>query len=107
MRSNILHHGFYAPEDSLYLPIKSNMEEIKYKGNANGMTAEAYAKSIVPKLMGSSVGDEIWEGKLAWWLRFLVTFFPLRLVVSAKTTGKLIMVCSTDSCIELVLVPSI
>ena len=74
------------------------MEEIKYNGNANGMTAESYANSIVPKLMKSSISDEIWEGKLAWMLRFLVTFFPQKLVVCAKNSNLagVLADCSTE-----------
>ncbi|KAH7014745.1 hypothetical protein EDB80DRAFT_761088 [Ilyonectria destructans] len=77
VRSSILRHGFYAPETSLYLPIKSTMERIKDKGNANGMMADAYARSVVSKLIRGSTGPEIWEGKLAWYLRFMITIFPL------------------------------
>jgi hypothetical protein len=32
VQSNILHHGLHAPETSLYLPIKSTVEKIKYQG---------------------------------------------------------------------------
>ncbi|RDH19644.1 hypothetical protein M747DRAFT_315774 [Aspergillus niger ATCC 13496] len=39
VQSNILHHGLHAPEDSVYLPIKGIIENIKYQGNANGMPA--------------------------------------------------------------------
>ncbi|KAL2866511.1 NAD(P)-binding protein [Aspergillus lucknowensis] len=43
VQSNILHHGLHAPDTSLYLPIKRTIEEIKYRGNANGMPTEALA----------------------------------------------------------------
>lgn len=84
VRSNILHHGLYAPEDSIYLPIKSTIEHIKYKGNENGMPAELYANSIISKLMSGMHGAEIWEGHLAWYLRFLVTFCPLAIMVCER-----------------------
>ncbi|KAH8912909.1 NAD(P)-binding protein [Coniochaeta sp. PMI_546] len=77
VRSNILHHGLYAPEDSLYLPIKSTIELLKYGGNANGMAADAYARSVVSKVLHGYAGPEIWEGHLAWRLRFLYSIFPL------------------------------
>lgn len=32
VQSNILHHGLVAPDASLYLPIKSTIEAIKYQG---------------------------------------------------------------------------
>lgn len=47
VQSNILHHGVYAPEDSIYLPIKGTIEKIKYQGNANGMQANVYVVLIV------------------------------------------------------------
>lgn len=81
VRSNILHHGLYAPEDSPYLPIKGEIERIKYEGNRNGMPAEAYAESVVDKLMRKGTSAEIWEGKLSWLLGFIVNVFPLWLSV--------------------------
>ena len=81
VRSNILHHGLYAPDHSLYLPIKSTIERIKYEGNANGMDTNAFAVSVVDKVTRRRPNLEIWEGTLAWRLRFLVTVCPLRLMV--------------------------
>ncbi|KAH6988448.1 hypothetical protein EDB80DRAFT_865430 [Ilyonectria destructans] len=80
VRTNILHHGMYAPETSLYLPIKSVAERIKYDGNNNGMPAEAYARSIVDKLLRGKGSPEILEGTLARRLNFLVTVCPLWLL---------------------------
>ncbi|KAH7124648.1 hypothetical protein EDB81DRAFT_911684 [Dactylonectria macrodidyma] len=65
VRSNILHHGLYAPDNSFYLPVKSTMERIRYKGNANGMMTDVYARSV------------IWEGNLTWYWRFIVACCPL------------------------------
>lgn len=82
VRSNILHHGLYAPETSSYLAIKNTVEKIKYQGNRNGMSPEAYAKSVVAKLIRTQVSPEIWEGALAQSLRWLAVLLPLRLLVS-------------------------
>ncbi|KAH7024517.1 1-acyl dihydroxyacetone phosphate reductase [Microdochium trichocladiopsis] len=77
VQSNILHHGLVAPPDSLYLPIKQEMERIKYKGNRNGMPARLYAESVVDKILRTGhPSSEIWEGKLAWVLGFVVNFCP-------------------------------
>ncbi|KAJ6133742.1 hypothetical protein N7523_000064 [Penicillium sp. IBT 18751x] len=65
VQSNILHHGLVAPDTSLYLPIKSTIEAIKYQGNKNGMPSDMYARSVVDKLMRERVGSEIWEGNMA------------------------------------------
>ncbi len=81
VRSNILHHGLHAPEHSPYLPIKPEIERIKYEGNRNGMPAKAYAESVVDKLLRKEACAEIWEGKLSWKLGFLVNFFPLWFLV--------------------------
>ncbi len=51
VRSNILHHGLHASEDSPYLRIKPEIERIKYEWNRNGMYAEEYAASVVDKLL--------------------------------------------------------
>jgi 1-acylglycerone phosphate reductase len=91
VQSNILHHGLHAPEGSVYLPIKGVIEDIKYEGNANGMPADAYAASIVDKLMRRSVSPEIWEGGMARLLRFIVTFLPLQLLVR----GSLVVASAT------------
>ncbi|KAJ5681296.1 hypothetical protein N7455_007605 [Penicillium solitum] len=80
VQSSILHRGLHAPEGSVYLPIKGAIADIKYQGNANGMSAGAYAASIVEKLMRLRVSPEIWEGGMARFLRFVVTFLPLRLL---------------------------
>ena len=81
VQSNILHHGLYAPEDSVYLPIKGIIEDIKYQGNANGMPAHVYAASITDKLLRRQVDPEIWEGKMARLLRLVFMLLPLRLLV--------------------------
>ncbi|KAL4778351.1 hypothetical protein BJX76DRAFT_366387 [Aspergillus varians] len=80
VQSNLLHHGLHAPETSLYLPLKKTVEDIKYQGNANGMSADAYARSVVAKLMQPRVGPEIWEGALARSIRLLVLFLPLQIL---------------------------
>ncbi|OKL56082.1 hypothetical protein UA08_08763 [Talaromyces atroroseus] len=80
VQSNILHHGLHAPETSLYLPIKKIMEDIKYQGNANGMSPGAYATNVVTKLMRPQVSPEIWEGAMARLLRLLAAILPLRLL---------------------------
>ncbi|KAJ5629930.1 hypothetical protein N7528_003587 [Penicillium herquei] len=77
VQSNILHHGLHAPEQSLYLPIKSTVENIKYQGNENGMPAQTYATSVVAQLMQPRINPEIWEGALVRSLRFFATFLPL------------------------------
>ncbi|KAJ5241350.1 uncharacterized protein N7469_002941 [Penicillium citrinum] len=82
VRSNILHHGLYAPGNSLYLPVKSTIENLKVQGNKNGMPADAYAESVVEKLMQRHVDCEIWQGNLALFLRILLSLLPLRLLVS-------------------------
>ncbi|KAH6658243.1 1-acyl dihydroxyacetone phosphate reductase [Truncatella angustata] len=80
VRSNILHHGLHAPEGSPYLAIKDVIEDFKYRGNANGMPTETYARSVVSKLMKSKTNPEIWEGALAWTLWALVTLLPRKLL---------------------------
>ncbi|KAJ5698330.1 hypothetical protein N7462_000335, partial [Penicillium macrosclerotiorum] len=80
VQSNILHHGLHAPEQSVYLPIKTTVENIKYQGNKNGMLPQAYATSVVAKLMQSRVSPEIWEGALARTLRLISTLLPLRIL---------------------------
>lgn len=95
VQSSILHRGLHAPEGSVYLPIKGAIADIKYQGNANGMSAGAYAASIVEKLMRLRVSPEIWEGGMARFLRFVVTFLPLRLLVcqfAAVLSAALLMI---------------
>ncbi|KAL2202240.1 NAD(P)-binding protein [Sarocladium strictum] len=76
VQSNILHNGLIAPPDSLYLPIKDDMERLKCQGNKNGMPADEYARSVVAKILARQPRTEIWEGRLAWTLRFIVQFCP-------------------------------
>ena len=106
VQSNILHHGLHAPETSPYLPIKSTVEDIKYHGNTNGMSAEAYAKSVVAKLIRPRVSPEIWEGALARSLRLLIMLLPLQLLVSHSVTVALIRT-NKGKCTELDFLPKV
>lgn len=54
------------------------------------MPTEAYARSVVDKLMRGRVSPEIWEGKMSWNLYFLITFLPLQILVSDLTMGKIL-----------------
>lgn len=89
VQSNILHSGLFAPDDSLYLAIKPNVERIKYEGNKNGMPSEAYAKSIVDKILVRRPKIEIWEGGLSWILGFIVNYCPLWFVVCPNSPASL------------------
>jgi 1-acylglycerone phosphate reductase len=82
VQSNILHHGLHAPADSFYLPIKEIIEKEKSQGNKNGMPAGVYAQSVVSQILQKRTKSELWQGKLAWQLRLLVTFCPLWFIVS-------------------------
>lgn len=46
------------------------------------MPADAYAKSVVDKLMQRDFDCEIWQGNLALLLRILLSLLPLWLLVS-------------------------
>lgn len=52
------------------------------------MPTEAYARSVVDKLMRGRVKPEIWQGKMSWYLYFLVTFLPLQILVSDLSLSK-------------------
>ncbi|KAI9035799.1 SDR family oxidoreductase [Aspergillus affinis] len=80
VQSNLLHHGFHTPTTSLYLPLKKTIEDIKHRGNDNGMPPDAYARAVVAKVTKSRVSSEIWEGRLARPIRFLVKFLPLTIL---------------------------
>lgn len=82
VQSNILHHGLYAKEGSLYLPIKQTIENIKNQGNANGMPTDVYARAVVEQLMRKRTSPEIWEGAMTKRLRFMVSLLPLQVLVS-------------------------
>lgn len=83
VRSNILHHGFPTPDDSLYLPLKADMERILTEGIQNGMPADEYAAAVVDRVLRPDTSAEIWDGKFAWTVELLVRFTPLWFVVSA------------------------
>ncbi len=62
---------------------------MKYQGNANGMPANAYAASIVDKLMRRRTGPEIWAGGMARMLRLVFLLLPSRLLVSGLAVCEL------------------
>ncbi|KAH7012531.1 LOW QUALITY PROTEIN: 1-acyl dihydroxyacetone phosphate reductase [Microdochium trichocladiopsis] len=64
VQSNILHHGLV------------DTERMTYEGNRTGMPSRLYAESVVDKILRPEPSSEIWEGKLAWVLGFLVNFCP-------------------------------
>lgn len=81
VRSNILHHGFSAPDDSLYLPIKADIEGILRKGIETGMPSDEYAAAVVDRVLRPNTSPEIWDGKFAWTVELLVRFTPLWFLV--------------------------
>lgn len=52
------------------------------------MPTDVYARSVVDQLMRKRTSPEIWEGAMATILRFLVTFLPLRVLVSDCMTSS-------------------
>jgi 1-acylglycerone phosphate reductase len=76
VQSKILRHGLHAPSDSLYLPIKEHIENIKNSGNRDGMSGLAYAKSVVDQVTKPTPPNEIWEGAGARQLWLIVTWLP-------------------------------
>lgn len=77
--------GIIAPEKSLYQPLKQFMQDFKVQGNRNGMSGDAYAKSVVRQVLRKSVKEEIWEGKLASLLKFMTWAFPRWLKVGSSS----------------------
>ncbi|KAL4816727.1 hypothetical protein BDW67DRAFT_161412 [Aspergillus spinulosporus] len=74
------------------------------------MSSQAYATSVVTQLMRPRVKPEIWEGALAKWLRLLVTFLPLQLLVSgsfAALTPVVLLLSDWGSEIELDPLPTL
>jgi hypothetical protein len=74
------------------------------------METEAYARSVVEKLMCKPTRSEIWEGNMAKTIRILVRFLPLWLLVSTSPTISSFIGNSrliTFYVLELVLLPQI
>lgn len=90
VRSNLLHQGFFAPEDSLYLPIKSDVERIVSEGLQNGMPSDAYAAAVVERVLSPNTSPEIWDGKYAWTVELLARFTPLWFLVRIFTQATLL-----------------
>ncbi|KAF2460431.1 hypothetical protein BDY21DRAFT_164764 [Lineolata rhizophorae] len=77
IKSNIARTERSLPPDSYYLPVNEDYQRRLKHSQEGAMPNEAYARSIVSKVLKSSPPKRVWEGNKSWLVWFAVRFFPM------------------------------
>jgi 1-acylglycerone phosphate reductase len=83
VKSNIANTERQLPEGSLYVPINSEYQRRLKHSQEVGVANEAYARYVVPRVVGGTGRRQVWAGYGAWLIWFASTFFPVSFLVSA------------------------
>ncbi|EPS37213.1 hypothetical protein H072_9123 [Dactylellina haptotyla CBS 200.50] len=70
----------HVPEGSIFAHNKAEVEKLKNEEQVVGITADAFAKTIVNKLLKNSKPMRIWGGESAGSVWFMLAFFPQSLI---------------------------
>jgi len=84
VQSNIARVERSLPEGSYYIPLNEEYQRRLKHSQEGAMPNEAYARSVVSKVLKSSPPKHVWEGNKAWLVWWLHTFFPTRIMVSTS-----------------------
>ncbi|KAF2141173.1 uncharacterized protein K452DRAFT_271814 [Aplosporella prunicola CBS 121167] len=76
VQSNIARNERQLPEDSYYIPVSQEYQRRLKHSQEGAMPNEAYAKSVVSKVLKSSPPKWVWEGKLSWVVWFATSYLP-------------------------------
>ncbi|KAK5133011.1 hypothetical protein LTR08_008298 [Meristemomyces frigidus] len=80
VKSNIARTHRTLVEGSRYQPLAKEYEERQTHSQANAISNEDYARSVVAQVLGSPSKTHIWEGGKSWLVWFVVTFLPRRVM---------------------------
>lgn len=76
VESNIFRGEHQLPHDSLYLPVIEESQARLLSIQADAMSSDAYAKSVVSQVLRKSPRKLIWEGNKSWVVWFVSSFLP-------------------------------
>jgi len=82
VKSNIANTPRDLPEDSIYVPLAQEYQRRLKHSQEVGIANEAYAKYVVPRLIGGTKKRTVWAGYGAWLIWFSSTFLPWSVFVS-------------------------
>lgn len=83
IQSNIARTARDLPRNSYYLPVNTEFQRrVKHSQEAGSMPNEAYARSVVKKVLKQSPPKWVWEGNKSWVVWFACMFLPKSLMVS-------------------------
>lgn len=82
VQSNIARTERQLPEGSLYIPLNEEYQRRLKHSQEGAMPNEAYARSVVSKVLQKSPPKWVWEGNKSWLVWFLDSFLPKGIMVS-------------------------
>jgi len=85
VQSRIARTERQLPAGSIYLPIEQEYQERVTHSQQGAMPNEAYARSVVAKVLVSDPGRYVWEGNKAWVVWAIDTFLPKAVMVNMNT----------------------
>lgn len=85
VQSNIARVERSLPDGSLYVPVDEEYQRRLKHSQEAAMPNDAYACSVVSKVLRPSPPKQVWEGNKAWLVWWMHTFFPTGIMVSPHT----------------------
>ncbi|KAJ9649448.1 NADPH-dependent 1-acyl dihydroxyacetone phosphate reductase [Coniosporium apollinis] len=76
VQSNIARTERELPEGSLYIPLNAEYQRRLKHSQEGAMPNEAYARSVVSKVLRKSPPKWVWEGNKSWLIWFVDSFLP-------------------------------
>lgn len=83
VQSNIARVERSLPEGSLYVPVDEEYQRRLKHSQEGAMPNDAYARSVVGKVLRPSPPKQAWEGNKAWLVWCMHTFLPTGIMVSS------------------------
>ncbi len=84
VQSNIARTERELPEGSLYVPLNEEYQRRQKHSQEGAMSNEAYARSVVSKVLQKSPPKWVWEGNKSWLIWFVDSFLPKGVMVSTS-----------------------
>ncbi|OCK85735.1 NAD(P)-binding protein [Lepidopterella palustris CBS 459.81] len=77
VKSNIARTERHLPANSIYLPIDAEYQRRLKHSQEGGMDNEAYARSVVTKVLSGRNPRWVWQGNMSWVIWFVQRFLPM------------------------------
>ena len=89
VQSNIARTERELPEGSLYVPLNEEYQRRQKHSQEGAMSNEAYARSVVSKVLQKSPPKWVWEGNKSWLIWFVDSYLPKGVMVSDSPNSEM------------------